>query len=136
MLLFILVWKEGCKRSVECHVFAQSPPGRRPNDKYPSTLRTALDLCKNVSLQCYLVATVIDKQSLPSQICVYIHIIFIIWRCWSGKRNIKTGTAIQGNLPAGHFGQTCQMLVSPALRTSAVLFLARQPPSGPGPHLS
>ena len=23
------------KRSLQCHVFAQSPPGRRTNDKYP-----------------------------------------------------------------------------------------------------
>jgi hypothetical protein len=23
------------KRSVQCHVLAQSPPGRRPSDKYP-----------------------------------------------------------------------------------------------------
>ena len=36
-----------------------------------STLRTAPDLCKNGSLQCCLVATVIHIQSVRSQICVY-----------------------------------------------------------------
>jgi len=37
-----------------------------------SKLRTAPD----ISLQCYLVATVIHIQSLRSQICVYIHTLF------------------------------------------------------------
>jgi hypothetical protein len=32
-------------------------------------------LCTNVSLKCYLVATVIHIQSVRSQICVYIHIL-------------------------------------------------------------
>ena len=47
-----------------------------------STLRTAPDLCKNVSLQCYLVATVIHIQSVRSQtcvcvcVCVYTHMFF------------------------------------------------------------
>ena len=52
-----------------------------------STLRTAPGLCKNVSLQCCLVATVQLTQCLYSQICVCIHIIFTIYRRWSGKRN-------------------------------------------------
>jgi len=26
--------KKTPKRSVQCHIFAQSPPGRHPNDKY------------------------------------------------------------------------------------------------------
>jgi len=38
------------KLFVQCHVFVQSPPGWRPNDKFQSTFRTASDLCKNVSL--------------------------------------------------------------------------------------
>ena len=28
--------KKTVKRSVQYHVFVQSPPGRRPNDKYPA----------------------------------------------------------------------------------------------------
>ena len=28
-------WQRRLKRFVQCHVFAHSPPGRRPNDKYP-----------------------------------------------------------------------------------------------------
>jgi hypothetical protein len=30
----ILFEKKTVKRNVQCHVFAQSPPGRRPSDKY------------------------------------------------------------------------------------------------------
>jgi hypothetical protein len=43
-----------------------------------STLRTATDLCKNVSLQFYLVATVIHIHSVRSRICVYIHMFLTI----------------------------------------------------------
>jgi hypothetical protein len=35
---------------VQCHVFAQSPPDRRPVINIQSTLRTAPDLCKYISL--------------------------------------------------------------------------------------
>ena len=51
--------KKTVQRYVQRHVFAQSPPGRRPNDKYPVNTSHSSDLCKNVSLRCYLVATVI-----------------------------------------------------------------------------
>ena len=37
------------------------------------TLPTSPDLCKNVSLHCYLVAAVIRIQSVHSQIGVYIY---------------------------------------------------------------
>jgi hypothetical protein len=70
---YLLFEKKTVKRSAQCHVFAQSQPGRRPNYKYPSTLRTASCLCKNVSVQCCLVATVIHIQSVRSQKCVYLH---------------------------------------------------------------
>jgi len=43
-----------------------------------STIRTAPDLCKNVSLQCYLVATVNRTKSVRSQMCVCVHTLFII----------------------------------------------------------
>ena len=76
---YFMFKKKNAKRFVQCHVFAQSPPGRRSNDKCPvqSTFRTAPDARKNVALQCYLVATVIHIQSLHSQICVYIGIFLI-----------------------------------------------------------
>ena len=76
MLLLLHVHKKTAKRFVQCHVFAQSPPDRRSSDKCPvqSILRIAPDLCANVSLQCYLVATVIHIQSILSQKCVYISI--------------------------------------------------------------
>ena len=60
--------KQTVKRSVQRHVLAQSQPGRRPTINIQSTLRTAPDLCKNVSLLCYLVATVIHIQSVCSQV--------------------------------------------------------------------
>ena len=69
----LLFQKKTVKRSVQCHVLVQSPPGRRPNDKYPLNTWHRSDLCSNVSLQCYLVATVIHIQSLRSQISVYIY---------------------------------------------------------------
>jgi len=62
------------KRSVQCHVvFAHSPPDRSLNAKHPVNTSHRFDLCKNVSLQCYLVATVIHIQSV--HVCVYIHIV-------------------------------------------------------------
>jgi len=80
--------KKTVKRFVQCHVFAQSPPGRRSSDKCPvqSTFRTGPDLCKNVSLQYYLVATVIHIQSLHSQICVYTRIFFTIEMLFGQKK--------------------------------------------------
>jgi hypothetical protein len=59
-----------------------------------SPLGTAPDLCKNVSLQCYLVATVIHVQALRRQTCVYVHILFIMQRQQSVKRNKKNWTAV------------------------------------------
>jgi len=59
-----------------------------------STLGTAPDLYKNVSLQRYLIATVIHIQALRRQTCVYVHILFIIQRQQSVKRNKKNGTAV------------------------------------------
>ena len=45
-----------------------------------STNRSALSLCINASLQCYLAAKVIHLQSLRIQtcVCLYIHIFFTI----------------------------------------------------------
>jgi hypothetical protein len=67
-LLMLPVWNEDFKRPVHCHIFAQSQPARRPTNKYPVNTSHLSDLCKNVSLQCYLVATVIHIQSLCSRI--------------------------------------------------------------------
>ena len=65
-----------------------------PMTNIQSPLGTAPDLCKNVSLQCYLVATVIHIQALRRQTCVYVHILFIIQRQQSVKTNKKNGTAV------------------------------------------
>ena len=84
---------------------------------FQSTLRTAPESCKNVSLQCYLVATVIHIQSQCSQICVRIHIFFTVWRHWSDKRNKKkTGTSVnavcQRNPSMCHFEHACHRFAS------------------------
>jgi len=89
---YFMLKKKTVKRFVQCHVFAQSPPGRRSSDKCPvqSTLRTAPDSCKNVSLQCYLVATIIH---IHSQICVYIRIFFNIDMLF-GQKKWKNGITV------------------------------------------
>jgi len=61
--------KKTSEHSAQFHVFAQSPPDRRPNDKYP--VNTS-QLCKHVSLQCYLVVTVIHIQSVGSRMCIHV----------------------------------------------------------------
>ena len=70
VLLLLPVQKKIVKRSAQCHVLVQSPPGLRPKDKYPVNTSNRSDLCKNFSLRCYLVATVIQIQSVRSQICI------------------------------------------------------------------
>jgi hypothetical protein len=50
-----------------------------------STLLTLPDLCQNVYSHYYFVATVIQIQSLRSQICVYIHIIPNIFEAAQAK---------------------------------------------------
>ena len=72
--LLLPLLKKKFKLSVQCHIFAQSPPGRRSKDKYPGKTLYRSDWCKNVLLQCYLVATVIHIQSVRCQKCVYINI--------------------------------------------------------------
>ena len=47
---YFLFEKKIAKRFVQCHVFAQSPPGGRPGDKYPVSTSHRYDLCKIVSL--------------------------------------------------------------------------------------
>jgi hypothetical protein len=72
---YLLFEKKTVKRLSHCQVFAQSPLGRRPSDKYPINTSHRSDLWKNVSLvvllgsngNSYTVAT-------QSDVCVYIHI--------------------------------------------------------------
>ena len=77
-LLLLPVQKKTLKHSAQCHILAQSPPDRRPNDKYPVNTSHRSDLSKSFSLQYCLVATVIHIQSVRSQICVYIYIYIYI----------------------------------------------------------
>jgi hypothetical protein len=75
LLLLLPIQKQTAKHSVQCHVFVQSPPDQRPKHKYPVTTSHRSDLCKSVSLQFYLVATLIHIQSVRSQICVCVHML-------------------------------------------------------------
>jgi len=68
--------------------------GGAPVTNIKSPLGTAPDLCKNVSVQCYLVATVIHTQALRRQMRVYVHILIIIQRQQYVKINKKSGTAV------------------------------------------
>ena len=65
------------KRSVQCHVFAQSPPGRRPNDKYPFNTshpsRFVNKCCAAVLLDSNDTTYIVCKQS-DICVCVYIYI--------------------------------------------------------------
>ena len=87
---YFMFKKKTVKLFFQCHVFAQSPPGRRYSDKFPvqSNFRTSPDLCKHVSLQCYLVATVIHINPYKAKyVCTYAY--SLIQRCCSDKRNEK-----------------------------------------------
>ena len=63
------------KRSVQCHVFAQLPPGRHPINKYPFNTSHRSRFVQKFFTPYYLVATVIHIVSTQSKICVclYIH---------------------------------------------------------------
>ena len=71
--------------------------------KFQTTLPTAPDLCKNVSvgLSYYVVATVIHIQFLRSQICVYIdiHIRHNIETVVGQRKGKITGTAVNAACP-------------------------------------
>jgi len=76
--------REIVKHFIQCHVFAQSPPARRPNDKYPvNTSHSSRGGFLTFYSQYYLVATVILIQSVHSDrcvcVCVYIYIYIYIF---------------------------------------------------------
>jgi hypothetical protein len=103
LLQLIPVQRKNVKRSVLCHVLAQSPPGRRSNDKYIVNTSHRSDLCKNVSMLCCMVATVMHIQSLRSQMCTHTHThtLCTIWRHWWDKRNEILG---QRSMPRAVLG--------------------------------
>jgi hypothetical protein len=45
LLLLFLLQKQTVKLSAQYHVLVQSPPDRRPNDKYPVNTSHRSDLC-------------------------------------------------------------------------------------------
>ena len=65
------------KRSAQCHVLAQSPPDRRPNDKYPVNSSHRYDLCKNVSFAVLLFGGNGNSCTVctVSDMCVCAHVL-------------------------------------------------------------
>ena len=114
------------KRFVQCHVFAQSPPRRRPSDKYPYS-----DLCKNVS---FAILFGLLQSALQPSVGFCLLILFgsssnsctisaqtdtCICTCSSQHRDAgrakvknKIGTAVNA---ACHFWYTCHRFDSPDL---------------------
>jgi hypothetical protein len=72
------------KRFIQCHVFTQSPPGRRPSDKYAPLL---------ICVKMFSFAVVFDSNgssyiiSTQPDICLCVHPFFLIKRRWTGKRS-------------------------------------------------
>ena len=108
--------KKTIKRSAQCHVFAQSPPGRRPSDEYTVNTSRRSHLCAKVPLQCYSLATVIHTVS--TQLDVYICNIYLYkyssqyGSAGRAKRIVELRTAVnatcQGNFSACDFVHACQ----------------------------
>jgi hypothetical protein len=84
---FFLFEKRILKLIFPCHVFVQSPPGQGTNDKHPTTLRTAPDLCKSVHSQYVLCGNNGNSYATFMQSDIYIeaHVLHNINRRWSGK---------------------------------------------------
>jgi hypothetical protein len=62
----------GIKRFIQWHVFAPSPPDRRPSDTLPSQHFAPLQICAKIfHSQYYLIATAIHIRSLRNQVRVY-----------------------------------------------------------------
>ena len=63
--------KKTVQHYVQRHVFAQSPPGRRPLLNIQPALRTTPNVCKSVSIAVLSDSNIIHIQFLRSQICVH-----------------------------------------------------------------
>jgi len=78
-LLLFAVWKEDFKTLCPFSRIRPVTPRQAPNFKYPVNTVAPLPICVQMfQSQHYLVATVIHIQSLRSQICAYINILFTI----------------------------------------------------------
>ena len=122
VLLPLTVQKADCKTFCPMSrigpVTASPAPHRQIS--YPVSTSHRSDLCKNVSLQCYVVATVIHRPSVSSQTCGHIHMLFTIREAGRAKEMKKIGAALnaayQGYLSACNFGYACHRDGSPVLR--------------------
>jgi len=112
--------KKTLKRFVQCHVFAQSPPGQHPNYNSQWTLCTAPICVKMFHLQCYLVATVLIVQSVHRY--VYMCICSSQYRDAGRTEEIKIWDNSECRVPrklfsACHFGHACQKVRQPCSRS-------------------
>jgi hypothetical protein len=96
---YFLFEKKIVKHSVQCHIFTQSPPGRRPSDKY--RVKTS-----HGSRFVFAVLFGSNGNSLTvsaqSEMCMYTHVLHNIQTLVGPKKLKKFGTAVlaacQGNL--------------------------------------
>ena len=87
---YFLFRKKILKRLVHCHLFVQSPSGRRPMINIQSTLRTAPDFCTNVAL-----AVLLGNSGNSYTVCtqsdvyIYTHIYYLHYRGAGQAKEIK-----------------------------------------------
>jgi hypothetical protein len=97
-------YKRRLKRSVHSHVFTQPPPVRRPNDKYPVSSSHCSNVRKNVSLQCYLVATVIHIQSVCSRyVCICSRVLYGIETAVGAESFLRSWPVLRKSKNPPHF---------------------------------
>jgi len=99
-------------------------PGGSPLINIQSTLRTAPDLCKSVSLAVLFVSTSNSNTFCKqSDMCMYTHILHSIQMLTRQKKLKKIWTAIHAaclrNLSKCHSGHACRTFFSPVLEWSA-----------------
>jgi hypothetical protein len=100
------------KRSVQYHVLAQSRHHAcAPVINIQLTLRTAPDLCKNVPLLCYVVATVY-KWSLHAVKYVHTYTCSSQFDSFVGKNKLKIRTSMNATCPRNL--SACRRFVTPA----------------------
>ena len=112
-----LCGKKILKSFDQCHLFAHSPPDRRPNNKYPVKHFVTLLICvKMFHSQYYLVATVIHVRSVRSQIRVCVRIYIYIYRVSQELRLI-----LRDLIPELMLSQTHHIHVGPIRKVSEVM---------------
>ena len=74
---------------VQCHVFAWSPSGRRPNDKYPVNTSHPFDVCTDVSLAVLFGSNGNSSTvSTRSDLCIYTYFLHSVEKL-AGQKKLK-----------------------------------------------